>query len=321
MACLDPIKVVITNFDEEAKKLKDGESMTYEVQNSPTDPSLGSHTVTLTDVIYIDASDFRLQDSSTYYGLAPNKAVGLKCYGGNLICNEVVQKDDGSGNGNATILELKCSIQSREEGTKPKSYITWVPKDGIPCEIRVYNHLFAVTEPSDRWEEELNPNSEVVYPKAFVDPSVREVVDAKDVNKWTSNVALQFERFGYFVVDLDTTYDSATNEGALVFNRTVSLKEEKEKKKRSSKEEEKNLKQRQKQLADKEAKEIKMKIASVDLFKLAPEYKGKYSKYNDEGVPTHLADDTPISKSAMKKLAKEQMKHKKALANYNKTKK
>eukprot|EP00551_Chaetoceros_affinis_P011103 CAMPEP_0203666094 /NCGR_PEP_ID=MMETSP0090-20130426/3197_1 /ASSEMBLY_ACC=CAM_ASM_001088 /TAXON_ID=426623 /ORGANISM="Chaetoceros affinis, Strain CCMP159" /LENGTH=713 /DNA_ID=CAMNT_0050529879 /DNA_START=21 /DNA_END=2162 /DNA_ORIENTATION=+ len=324
MAVLDPIKVVITNFDEEVANIKqkgngndkNNESdMTFEVQNSPTDPSLGSHTITLTKVIYIDASDFRLEDNSTYYGLAPNKAVGLKYYGGNLICNKVIK------NNNNGIAEIQCTLQSRDEGTKPQSYITWVPENGIPCEIRVYNHLFAVTEPSDRWEEELNPNSEIVYPKAMVDPSVREVVDAKNVNKWTSNVALQFERFGYFVVDIDTTYDSKSNNGALVFNRTVSLREEKEKKQLTNKEEQENAKRRLKQQADKEAKEIKMKIASVDLFKLAPEYEGKYSKFNDEGIPTHLVDGTEVTKSAMKKLAKEQMKHKKALANHNKTKK
>merc|ERR1712038_2145463 len=267
--------------------------------------------VTLTDVIYIDASDFRLKDSPSYYGLAPNKAVGLKCHGGNLVCDDVVQAD-------GKVVELKCRLESREEGKKPKSYITWVPKDGIPCEIRVYNHLFVVPEPSDRWEEELNPKSEVLYLNAIVDPSVREVVDAKDVDKWTSNRALQFERFGYFVVDIDTKYDSVKNEGALVFNRTVSLREEKEKKEMTDEKEAENRKRREKQLADKEAKEIKMKIAAVDLFKLAPEHKGKYSKFNDEGIPTHLADGTELTKSAMKKLAKEQMKHKKALANYNK---
>ena len=311
MAALDPVKVVITNYDDMATKVG---SMTYEVQNSPTETSLGSHTVTLTNVIYIDSSDFRLKDSSSYYGLAPNKAVGLKYFGGNLICDEVVQE-------NGKVVELKCRLETREEGKKPKSYITWVPIDGIPCEVRVYNHLFVVTEPSDKWEEELNPKSEILYTKAIVDPSVREVVDAKNVNKWKSNQALQFERFGYFVVDTDTKYNSSKNEGALVFNRTVSLKEEKEKKELTDAQEAENLRRRQKQQADKEAKELKMKIAATDFFRLAPEYKGKYSKYNDDGVPTHLADGTEVTKSAMKKLVKEQNKHKKALAAYEKSKK
>ena len=304
MAALDPIKVVITNYNEKVAALKEGESMTFEVQNSPTDASLGSHTITLTDVIYIDASDFRLEDSSSYYGLAPNKAVGLKYYGGNLVCDDVVQE-------NGKIVELKCNLQSREEAKKPKSYITWVPKDGIKCEVRVYNHLFLVTEPSDRWEEELNPENEIVYSNAIVDPSVSEYVDAKHVDKWKSNNALQFERFGYFVVeDLDTRYDSLKKKGALVFNRTVNLKEEKEKKELTVEQEAENLKRRKKQEADKEAKELRMTIASVDLFKLLPKYKGKYSKYNNEGIPTHLADGTELTKSAVKKLVKVQNKHK-----------
>jgi len=313
MAALEPIKVVITNYEEEVAKLDDKQSMTFEVQNSPTDPSLGSHTVTLTDVIYIDASDFRLENSASYYGLAPNKAVGLKCYGGNLVCDEVVSKTkDGK------VQELKCHLDSNESRTVPDSYITWVPKDGMPCEVRVYNHLFVVPEPSDRWEEELNPNSEIIYSNAIVDPSVRAIVDAKNVNKWKSNTALQFERMGYVVVDTDTKYDSVKNEGLLVFNRTVSLKEEKEKKILSAEEEAVAQKRADKTKADTAAKEARMKIAPVDYFKLLPAYKGMYSKYNDQGIPTHLADGTEITKSATKKLVKEQKKHEFA---YNKNKK
>lgn len=314
MAALDPVKIVITNYDEKVAALKEGESLTYEVQNSPTDPSLGSHTVTLTDVIYIDASDFRLEKSSSYYGLTPNQAVGVKFYGGNLVCDQVVQD-------NGKVTELKCHLESRGEAAKPKSYITWVPKDGIACEVRIYDHLFVVPEPSDRWEEELHPKSEIVYPNAIVDPSVGEIVDLKHVNKWVSNKAFQFERFGYFVVDFDTKYDSVKKEGSLVFNRTVTLKEEKAKKELTDEQEAENLKRRLKQKADMESKELKMKIAAVDFFKLAPEFKGKYSKYNDEGIPTHLTNGTELTKSAMKKLVKDQNKHKKALANYEKTKK
>jgi hypothetical protein len=95
------------NFQEKVASLKDGKSMTFEGQNSPTDESLGNyHTVTLADTIYIDSSDFRLKDTSpSYYGLAPNKAGGLKCYGGNLICDEVVEE-------NVKIVDLKCHLHS-----------------------------------------------------------------------------------------------------------------------------------------------------------------------------------------------------------------
>merc|ERR1711884_744452 len=152
---------------------------------------------------------------------APNKAVGLKYYGGNLFC-DVVHQDS---NGNVT--KLDCHLDKSEGRKKPKSYITWVPSNSIKSEVRVYNHLFTVPEPSsDQWEDELNPDSEIIHTEALVDPSVCEVVDKKDVDVWKSNYALQFERMGYFCVDIDTTFDSKTKQGKLVFNRTVSLKED-----------------------------------------------------------------------------------------------
>lgn len=309
MAALDPIKVIITNFADLA------ETMTFDVQNSPTDESMGTHTVTLTDVMYLDASDFRLEDSPQYYGLAPKKAVGLKYHGGNLFCNEVIKRG-------GKVVELKCTLDSSEGRTKPKTFISWVPSDSIKCEVRVYNNLFAVPEPTDLWEDELNPESEIVYKNALVDPSVREVIDYRKMDKWVSNVALQFERFGYFVVDLDTTYDSEKNEGLIVFNRTVSLKEEAFKKKLSAAEEAKLAARKEQAKKDLEAKEKRMKIEAKDLFKNADEYSGKYSKFNDEtGIPTHDADGKPITKSMSKKLAKEQQKHAKQLAAWKKNQK
>ena len=310
MAALEPIKVVITNFDEEAGKVGEN-GMTFEVQNSPTDASLGSHNVTLTGTIYIDSEDFKTEDDPNFYRLTPNKPVGVKYHGGNLICDEIVKDGD-------KIKMLKCRLDSSEGRPKPKSYITWVPSDGIKCEVRVYGHLFTQPEPSDRWEEELNSESEVIHSNAIIDPSVLELVDKKDVNEWKSNQALQFERLGYFVVDTDTTFDSTTREGKLVFNRTVSLKEDKTVKKVSSHEEEQQRKRVEQQRAIAAARDIMMTIDPKDLFKLAPEYKDKYSKFDDTGLPTHLADGTELTKSAKKKLEKERAKHAKKFAKNKK---
>ncbi|KAL9188688.1 hypothetical protein ACHAXT_007066 [Thalassiosira profunda] len=310
MAVLDPIKITIGNFAEEAAKAGEG-GMTFAVQNSPTDASLGSHTVTLTETIYIDAEDFRLDEDPNFYRLTPGQPVGVKYQGGNLVCDEVVK--DGE-----TIKELKCHLDSSEGRPKPKSHITWVPSDGLSCEVRVYSHLFTEPEPSDRWEEELNPESEVVHPNAIVDPSVLQLVDAKDVDKWKSNQALQFERLGYFVVDTDTTFDATTKKGKLVFNRTVSLKEDKAVKKVSNAEVEQQRKRAEQQRSAAAARDILMTIEPKDLFRLAPEYQGKYSKYDDAGIPTHLADGTEVTKSAKKKLAKEQAKHAKKFAKNKK---
>lgn len=129
MAALDPIQVEITNWEQETGQ--DGYEIEFEVMNSPTEESLGSHKVTLTQTMFIDSSDFRLKDSSVYYGLAPNKAVGLKYHGGNLICDEVVSSPEDPNK----IVKLLCRLDKSEGRSKPKSFITWVPSDGIRCEV------------------------------------------------------------------------------------------------------------------------------------------------------------------------------------------
>jgi glutamyl/glutaminyl-tRNA synthetase len=301
MACLEPIKVVIANFAEQSAG--QAESMTFTVPNSATNESLGSHTITLTAILYIDASDFRLQDSKDYYGLAPKKAVGLKYQGGNLFCNEVIQEGD-------VIKELRCTLDSSSDRPKPQTYLSWVPADAVSAEVRVYDNLFTVPEPSDLWEDELNRNSEKVYPNALIDPSVKEFVDYRKVDKWTSNAALQFERVGYFVVDYETTFDPETGKGKIVFNRTVSLKEEAAIKKLSPEEEAKRLERAERTSRDLEAKKKRMEIEPKDFFKLFEEFQGKYSKFNEAtGFPTHDIEGTELTKSAIKKLNKELVKH------------
>jgi glutaminyl-tRNA synthetase len=318
MAALDPIEITISNWAEHANT-----TLTFDVQNVATDPSLGTHAITLTSTLYIDASDFRLEDDPQYYGLAPNKAVGLKYHGGNLICDEV--KRDAVTN---KVVALICRLDSSEDRPKPKTHLSWVPSNGIPCHVRVYNHLFSVPEPSDLWEEELNTKtSEIVFVNAIVDPSVASIVDYRTVDKWNNNTAFQFERMGYFVVDLDTTPQNNNDAGLLVFNRTVSLKEEVFKQKRSKQEEDINAARKAKQAADLAAKEVRMTIDPMDLFKVGDEYQGKYSQYDDTtGLPTHAAADadgnsTALTKSAIKKLAKEQQKHVNALAKWKKASK
>ena len=116
---------------------------------------------------------------------------------------------------------------------------------------------------------------------------------------------------------MDTKYDATTKQGLLVFNRTVSLKEEASIKKLSKKEEEANAARKAKQQADKAAKEARMKIEPKDLFRLAEEYKGQYSKFDEKtGLPTHDAEGKEITKSQTKKLAKEQKKHAATLAKF-----
>jgi glutaminyl-tRNA synthetase len=310
MVALVPVTVTITNFDAVASD--EATNWTFTVPNVATDESAGSHTITMTSTIYIDASDFRTVDSDEYYGLAPGKAVGLKYQGGNLVCDKVVMTSNGDG-----IQELQCHLDNSASRPKPKTYISWLPSNSVVAEVRVYNNLFTVPEPSDLWEDELNPESEIVYKNAMIDPSVKKLVDGRTVDKWKSGLALQFERLGYFVVDYETTYDPSTDTGTMVFNRTVSLKEEVFKKALTEAEKQavaKRAAQAQNAVA---AKEARMRIAPLDFFRLAEEFAGKYSQYDtNTGIPTHDADGVELTKTMIKKLDKEKQKHEKQLAKW-----
>jgi len=301
MVCLDPITIKVTNWEE---AVKEKGSMTFEVQNHATDESMGSHSIALTETFYLDSSDFRMEDSKQYYGLAPNKAVGLKYYGGNLVCDKVVEEG-----GKVKLLE--CHLDHSEGRPKPKTYLSWVPSTGVPAEIRVYEPLFTVAEPSDLWEDELNQKSEKVYTSAIVDPSF--VVDRSKIDPWISNASIQFERFGYFVLDKDTPSDPCK---PMVLNRTVSLKEETGKK--SAEEQAAAAKRREQVHAEQAKKAERMLITAENFFKEAEEHVGKFSKYDETGLPTHEADGTELTKSALKRLEKTRQKHLKQVMNWQK---
>jgi cysteinyl-tRNA synthetase len=96
------------------------------------------------------------------------------------------------------------------------------------------------------------------------------------------------------------------------------LKEDKTVKKVSSHEEEQNRKRVEQQRAIAASRDIMMTIDPQDLFKLAPEYKDKFSKFDDTGLPTHMADGTELTKSAKKKLEKDRAKHAKKFAKNSK---
>ncbi|GMH99721.1 hypothetical protein TrST_g13109 [Triparma strigata] len=302
MAVVDPVKVTISNFS--------GESKTCTVPNFPQNPALGSHDVIFTPTFYIDSADVKPEADANFFGFAPTQLVGLKYADIKVRCDEV--KVSGG-----KVVEVTCSVT--DEDTKPKSYLTWVSAvHNIPCEVRKYDHLFSVPEPSDKWEEEVNASSEVVYSSALVDPSVASLCNAGLTDKWKSNNAFQFERIGYFVVDDDTTYVAETGKGKIVFNSIVSLKEDvaKTTKKDATASAAADA-QRQRQAILK----ARLSISKSDFFKKVSDYAGMFSKYDEEGFPTHDAKGEEVKKSAAKKLKKELAKHEKALANAAKAKK
>jgi len=206
MAILEPLRVTITNWEGAVKDIS--------VPNHPKDASRGSHTVPLSGVVYIEKSDFRKEDVKGYKRLAPKKAVGLMHASAVITCTDFVT--DANGN----VTELKATIDFSLK-TKPAGFIHWVAepapgKEPLTAEARLYELLFKSEEPAaiDDWVADLNPNSLVIVPKIYVDPSVK---GAK------TGTQFQFERVGYFAVDPDTTSEK------MVWNRVVSLKESKDK--------------------------------------------------------------------------------------------
>ncbi|GAM21997.1 hypothetical protein SAMD00019534_051720 [Acytostelium subglobosum LB1] len=200
MVVLDPIKVVITNFPE-------GQTEEITVNNIPHIPTAGSHKVQLSNVVYIERTDFRLQDDPNYFGLAPNKEVLLR-YAYNIKCNEVIQDNTGK------VTELRVTYD-KTNATKTKA-IHWVSsKSGqkpTAIEVRLYGHLFLEENLGDDWITKVNPNSLEIIPNALADDTI---LGAKEYDRF------QFERTGFFCVDKDSTAEK------LVFNRTCALKENK----------------------------------------------------------------------------------------------
>ncbi|GMH46775.1 hypothetical protein TrRE_jg6637 [Triparma retinervis] len=290
MGVLRPVKVVCKGAVKSVLK----------VPNYPQAPERGEHEVEFTPTFYVDERDVRAEADSNFFGYAPGNLVGIK------YANIKVIVDSVGPNG------VEC--HAVEEG-KPKSYVTWVGEGGLRCEVREYGNLFTVPEPSSDWESEVNPNSEVICTDAMVDPSISELCDSKGLDKWTSNVSFQFERIGYYVVDDDTSWVHGQNKGKIVFNGIVGLKEDKAKatggdQKKDGGGTKSGDAQRAKQAAAKARLEIPLK----ELFAKDPEWKGLYSRYDDDGIPTHDKEGAELKKNQIKKLKKDFEKHKKALA-------
>jgi len=205
MAVIDPLRVIITNWDGATKEIS--------VPNHPKYPR-GSHNVLLNGLIYIERDDFREEDVKGYKRLAPKKTVGLLHTGYTISCSEFVIGDDGK------VCELKAIIDYSPK-SKPAGHIHWVSepavgKEPLVVEVRLYDKLFNSEQPAalDNWVADLNPNSLVIFPKCYMDPYIKGTKVGDQ---------FQFERVGYFVVDPDSSNDK------IVWNRVVSLKESKEK--------------------------------------------------------------------------------------------
>uniref|UniRef100_A0A8C1BZL4 Glutamine--tRNA ligase n=1 Tax=Cyprinus carpio carpio TaxID=630221 RepID=A0A8C1BZL4_CYPCA len=199
MAVLEPLKVTITNLPTNAQEVR--------VPDFPANEAKGSHVVPFSKTIFIEKSDFR---EKGYKRLTPDQPVGLRHAGYVISVQRVIK--DGCGN----VCELEVTCASSDSVEKPKAFIQWV-SDPLQCEVRLYERLFLHKNPEDPAEvpagflTDINPYSLTVIESALVDRSVGK---SKVFDKF------QFERVGYFSVDPDSTSEK------LVFNRTVTLKED-----------------------------------------------------------------------------------------------
>jgi glutaminyl-tRNA synthetase len=204
MAVLNPLKLVIDNYPE-------GQTEEMDAVNNPEDPSAGTRKVPFSKVLYIEQDDFRETPPPKYYRLYPGNEVRLR-YAYLIKCTHVVKNEAGE------VVEVHCTYDPASrggeapDGRKVKSTIHWVSAHhALPAEVRLYEQLFAVERPDDAEAEDiLNPNSLQVIGNAFVEPSL---ADAK------LGDSIQFERTGYFCLDLDSRPDKP------IFNRTVTLKD------------------------------------------------------------------------------------------------
>jgi glutaminyl-tRNA synthetase len=205
-AVLDPLKVVIENYPE-------GLVEQIEAINNPEDESAGSRAVPFTRELWIERDDFMEDPPKKFFRLAPGREVRLRsAYF--VTCNEVVKDSDGN------IVELRCTYDpdtrggSAPDGRRPKATLHWVSAPhAISAEVRLFDHLFATPFPGADGQdlfEGLNPESEIVRHGCFVEPCLADLAPGETV---------QFERLGYFCADPDSA------PGALVFNRTLTLKD------------------------------------------------------------------------------------------------
>jgi glutaminyl-tRNA synthetase len=201
MAVMDPIKLVITNYEG------DGEALN--VENIPGNEAEGKHEIPFGKEVWIERDDFMIDPPKGYFRLMPNPdhVVRLKYAYIIQYVNHVTDE-----NGNVTEVHVKYHPNSKsgedQSGIKVKTALHWVPANSFNAEVRLYDRLFVEENPTS--ESETNPNSLEINTKALLEPYCATAEFGK---------SYQFFRLGYFCLDKDTTSDK------MVFNKTVGLKD------------------------------------------------------------------------------------------------
>jgi glutaminyl-tRNA synthetase len=207
MVVLDPVKVIITNYVEDQTEI-------LHAENNPEDPNAGNRSLTFGRELYIEREDFMENAPPKYFRMTPGSDVRLK-HAYILHCTHV-DKDE---NGKVTTIYATYYPNSKSgedvSGIKPKGTLHWVcVKDALPCQVRMYDRLFTVPDPTadDNIDflEFYNKESLKTINHAVMESSLK---DSMPGNQY------QFLRQGYFCTDIDST------EEMKIFNQTVGLKE------------------------------------------------------------------------------------------------
>ncbi len=217
--------------------------LTAELANLPRDPSKGTRQMAIISDVYIERSDFREVDDPKFYGLAPDKEVGLLSTGCTMRCTSV-ERDALTG----AVSSVTCVVSPASDRPKPKGSLHWLSvESAVPAVVRVYDVLFEAENPEEAaaqltgeaadaedgpddsaaaaaaddepaWLKLLNPNSLKVH-SALIEPTLRDEAGPPVGNAVPT---FQFQRVGFFSVDKSSTTAKP------VLNRVVALKEDKE---------------------------------------------------------------------------------------------
>lgn len=206
MGVLNPIKLVITNYPQEKTEI-------FEIENNPNDPSAGTHSVSFSREVYIEAEDFMEEPSRKYFRLFPDNEVRLKSA---YVVKCTGCKKDSTGN----VVEVYCEYDENsrggntQDGRKIKSTIHWVDVNtAVNATINLYDNLFSVSDPESEGDfmKVLNPDSLKVLKNCKLENYLKTA---------ELGSSYQFMRTGYFCLDKDSSKGEK-----LVFNRSVGLKD------------------------------------------------------------------------------------------------
>ncbi len=206
MVVFDPIKVELTNYPE-------GQVELMKSEDNPEDPATAHRDIPFTRELYIEREDFMENPPKKFFRLAPGTKVRLKsAY--IIQCDEVIKDASGKVTGVKCTYLPESKSGGDSSGLKVQGTLHWVSvPHAIGCEVRVYDRLFKVEDPSSEegdFKDYINPDSLQVIQHAYAEPALKTA---------RFDLRYQFLRKGYFSLDPDTS------EEKMVFNRTVTLKD------------------------------------------------------------------------------------------------